>query len=100
MQKLTLSAAATAIAMTLGLATATPSASAKDRYPAMMAAADANKDGMVSKEEFLASMSKAYDDKMGKMKKMSAADQAKMMKSDQMTFDGYRALWREIMGGN
>jgi hypothetical protein len=94
MQQLTLGAVA--IAMTLGLATA----SAKDRYPAMMAAADANKDGMVSREEFLASMSKAYDDKMGKMKKMSAADQVKMMKSDQMTFDGYRALFREIMGGN
>ncbi|WP_310385895.1 hypothetical protein [Roseateles sp.] len=98
MQKLTLSA--TAIAMTLGLATATPSASAKDRYPEMMAAADANKDGMVSKEEFLSSMSKAYDDKMGKMMKMSAADRAKMVKSDQMTVDGYRALFREIMGGN
>jgi hypothetical protein len=98
MHKLILSAAA--IAMTLGLATATPSAYARDRYPEMMAAADANKDGMVSKEEFLASMSKAYDAKMGKMKKMSAADQAKMMKSDQMTADGYRALFREIMGGN
>jgi len=24
----------------------------------------------------------------------------KMMKSDQMTADGYRALFREIMGGN
>jgi hypothetical protein len=40
-----------------------------------------------------------YDDKMVKMKKMSTADQTKMMQNDHMTFDGYRALWREISGG-
>ena len=97
MKKLILSAAA--IAMTLGLATAATTASAKDRYPVLMAAADANKDGMVSKEEFLQAMGKMYDEKMGKMKTMAPAAQAKMMKSDQMTYDGYRALLREISGG-
>lgn len=79
---------AAAVAMTLGLATAAPSASARDRYPELMTTADTSKDGMVSKEEFVAAMGKMYDDKM-----------AKMMKNDQMSFDGYRALWREISGG-
>ena len=95
----TLTLSALAVAMTLGLATASPSASAKDRYPELMTAADTNKDGMVSKDEFMAAMGKMYDDKMAKMKKMSAADQAKMFKNDQMMYDGYRALWREISGG-
>jgi hypothetical protein len=90
---------ALAIAMTLGLATASPTVSAKDRYPELMTAADTNKDGMVSRDEFMAAMGKMYDDKMAKMKTMAPAAMAKMMKNDQMTFDGYRALWREISGG-
>ena len=97
MNKLILSAAA--LAMTLGLATATTTASAKDRYPVLMAAADINKDGMVSKDEFMAAMGKMYDEKMAKMKTMAPAAQAKMMKNDLMTYDGYRALLREIGGG-
>ena len=97
MNKLILSAAA--LAMTLGLATATTTASAKDRYPVLMAAADINKDGMVSKDEFMAAMGKMYDEKMTKMKTMAPAAQAKMMKNDLMTYDGYRALLREIGGG-
>ena len=97
MNKLILSAAA--LAMTLGLATATTTASAKDRYPVLMAAADINKDGMVSKDEFMAAMGKMYDEKMTKMKDMAPAAQAKMMKNDLMTYDGYRALLREIGGG-
>lgn len=47
MKKLTLGAAV--IALSLGLATAATTASAKDRYPQMAAAADMNKDGMVSR---------------------------------------------------
>lgn len=97
MNKLILSIAA--LAMSLGLATATTPAAAKDRYPVLMSAADINKDGMVSKDEFLAAMGKMYDDKMTKMKAMAPAAQAKMMKDSQMTFDGYRALLREVSGG-
>ena len=97
MNKLILSAAA--LAMTLGLAIATTTASAKDRYPVLMAAADINKDGMVSKDEFITAMGKMYDEKMTKMKTMAPAAQAKMMKDDQMTYDGYRAVLREISGG-
>jgi hypothetical protein len=94
MNKLVLSTAT--IVMALGLATATTSASAKDRYPAMMAAADMNKDGMVSKDEFLQSMGKMYDEKMSKMKAMPTATQAKMMKDDQMTMAGYRAMLSDL----
>jgi hypothetical protein len=97
MKKLILSVAT--IAMALGLATATTSASAKDRYPVLMAAADTNKDGMVSKEEFLQAMATMYDEKMTKMKTMAPAAQSKMMKDDQMTLAAYRAFWREIQGG-
>ena len=97
MNKLILCTAA--IAMTLGLATLATPASAKDRYPVLMAAADMNKDSMVSKDEFLQAMAKLYDEKMVKMKAMAPAAQAKMMKGDLMTYDGYRALLREISGG-
>jgi adenylosuccinate synthase len=97
MKNLVLSTAA--IAMALGMATATTTASAKDRYPALAAAADMNKDGMVSKEEFMQAMGKMYDEKMEKMKAMPAAAQAKMMKGDQMTIEGARALLIDLGGG-
>jgi len=96
MKKLILAAAT--LAMTIGLATTATTASARDRFPELMTMADANKDGMVTKEEFLAAMGKMYDDKMGKMKKMSAADQTKMMKDDAMTRAGFRFLISEIGG--
>jgi len=95
MNKLILSAASIAMACGLATAASTASAAAGDRNAETMAA-DANGDGMVSKEEFLAAMGKMYDAKMDKMKKMSPAAQAKMMKGDQMTMDGYRALVREF----
>jgi hypothetical protein len=97
MKKLILSAAT--IAMALGLATAATTALAKDRYPALAAAADVNKDGMVSKEEFLQAMAKMYDEKMAKMKTMPAAEQAKMIKDDNMTIEAYRRMLAELGGG-
>jgi DNA gyrase/topoisomerase IV subunit B len=96
MKKLIL--AATMLAMTIGLATTTTTAFARDRYPELMAMADADKDGMVTKEEFLAAMGKMYDEKMDKFKKMSAASQDKMMKNDAMTHAGFRSLLRELGG--
>jgi hypothetical protein len=97
MKKLILGAASAALV--LGSMTVSTVASAKDRYPAWVEAADVNKDGMVSKEEFVQAMGKMYDDKMAKMKKMSAGDQAKMMKDDFMTIEGFRNMYREISGG-
>jgi predicted GNAT family acetyltransferase len=97
MKRLTLGAAA--IALSLGLATAATTASAKDRYSQMAAAADMNKDGMVSKDEFLQAMGKMYDEKMAKMKTMPAAEQAKMIKEYNMTIEAYRRMLVELGGG-
>ena len=58
--------------------------------------ADKNKDAMVTKQEFLDAMSKAYDMKMEKMK---AAKDTKMMKGDAMTKDGIKALINDIHYG-
>ena len=98
MNKLILSAATVAMAFGLATAATTAAAAAGDRNAETMAA-DANSDGIVSKDEFLAAMSKLYDAKMEAMKKMPAAEQAKMMKGDQMTVRGYRAMLREYGGG-
>jgi hypothetical protein len=97
MKKLIFATASTVLA--LGLVAAAPAASAQDRYPLWVDAADSNKDGMVSRDEYLKAMGKLYDDKMAKMKKMSAADQAKMMKDDAMTIEAFRILYREMSGG-
>ncbi len=86
-------------ALVLGLSTFSMTASAKDRYPAWVAAADANKDGMVSKEEFLQTMGSMYDEKMAKMKKMNASDQAKMVKDGNMSIEAFRIMYRDISGG-
>ena len=40
-----------------------------------------------------------YDEKMTKMKKMSPAEQAKMIKDDFMTIEAFRIMYREISGG-
>jgi hypothetical protein len=97
MKNLILSAATLALA--LGLSTAVTTASAKDRFPAIAAAADMNKDGMVSKEEFLQAMAKLYDERVSKIKAMPAAEQAKMMKDDNMTIEVYRRMLTELGGG-
>jgi len=94
-RKMILSAAT--LAMALGLATTTLPASAKDRFPERAQAADMDKDGMVSKEEFLAQAAKMYDEKIASMMKMPAAQQVKMVKDNKMTFDGYAAFWK-LMG--
>jgi hypothetical protein len=97
MKQLILGAASAALA--LGLTVTPIVASAKDRYPAWVEAADVNKDGMVSKTEFLDMMGKMYDEKMAKMKMMSAADQAKMIKGDFMTREAFRIMYRDLSGG-
>jgi Ca2+-binding EF-hand superfamily protein len=97
MKQMILGAASAALA--LGLSMAPAVTSAKDRYPAWVEAADLNNDGMVSKDEFLTVMGKMYDEKMAKMKTMSAADQAKMIKNDFMTREAFRILYRDISGG-
>ncbi len=49
---------------------------------------DLNKDGVVSKQEFLEAMGRHYDNAMAKAKQMPAADQGKMIKGTGMTNAG------------
>jgi hypothetical protein len=65
-------------------------------FDAIMKMADKNKDGMVTKAEFMDAMGKAYDMKMGKMKAMK---DTKMMKGDAMTRDGMKALIEDVYRG-
>jgi hypothetical protein len=65
-------------------------------FNTIFAMADKNKDSMVTKQEFLDAMSKAYDMKMEKMK---AAKDTTMMKGDAMTKDGFKSLINDIHSG-
>jgi hypothetical protein len=96
MNKLILSVAA--LAMTAGLAATPTQATARDRYP-NLAEMDTDKDGMISKEEYLAAAGRRWDAMMVKMKAMNAADQAKMIKDDKMTKMGIEYYWRQAGGG-
>ena len=58
--------------------------------------ADKNKDTMITKQEFLNAMSKAYDMRMEKYK---AAKDNKMMKGDAMTREGLKSLLNDIHYG-
>jgi hypothetical protein len=84
-----------ASALALSFALAPMSASALDYN-----CCDKNKDGMVSRAEYLDEMGKIYDEAMEKMKKMPAAEQAKMMKGDQMTLTGFEKFLKDNPGHN
>jgi len=58
--------------------------------------ADKDKNTMITKQEFLDAMSKAYDMKMEKYK---AAKDTKMMKGDAMTVEGFRSLINDLHHG-
>jgi hypothetical protein len=60
---------------------------------------DLNKDGVVSKQEFLEAMGRHYDNAMAKAKQMPAADQGKMLKGTGMTNAGLDWFLRDIMRG-
>ena len=74
----------TALATSLLLSAAALPARAADEAEVTMAKADANKDGMVSKKEFLSTMSRLWDAKARKA----------AMKGDKMPVDVYE---REIL---
>jgi hypothetical protein len=90
---------ASALAMAFGLAAIPLQASAYDRLFSKAHELDVNKDGMVSKEEFLAMAGKRYDEMMAKMMKMPADKQAKMAKDNVMTVEGFDMFWRDLIGG-
>jgi hypothetical protein len=81
-----------ALAMAMGVTALPLTASARDIGPQWMASADTNKDGMVSRQEFLDMMAKRYDEEMAKMKKMPADQMGKMMKGDMLTLEGLRHM--------
>ena len=90
-----------ASAVTLGLMAAALSLPARAdmgdlTFNAIFAMADKNKDTMVTKQEFLDAMSKAYDMKMAKMK---SSKDSTMMKGDAMTRDGFKSLINDIHSG-
>ena len=97
MKKSILSAAA--LALIVGVTALPLSASAKDRYPEIMKMADVNNDGMISRQEYLDAVAKMYDEKMAKMKTMAPAQMAKLMKGDLLTIEGFRAMLRDLQGG-
>jgi Ca2+-binding EF-hand superfamily protein len=92
-----------AMVMSMGMAFA-PAASADEvfKFEDFFKMADANKDGMMSRKEFMDAMGKRYDANMDKMKKMG--DKGKMMmKGDAMTKEGVKMLfteWQAYGGGN
>lgn len=94
MKKLQLAAAA--LMMSLGIGAAMPAyADAGDiTFNMIFEMADKNKNSMITKQEFLEAMGKAFDMKMNAMK----AD-AKMVKGDAMTRDGLKALIADIYKG-
>jgi len=63
----------------------------------IFAMADKNKDSMITKQEFLDAMGKAYDMKMAKMK--AGKDSSMMMKGDAMTKEGFKSLINDIHHG-
>jgi Spy/CpxP family protein refolding chaperone len=87
-----------AIALSVGFAAAPARADSGDiAFQMIWQMADANKDNMVTKAEFLDSMGKAYDMKMEKMKAMK--DSSKMMKGDAMTLDGFKSFINDVHKG-
>ena len=93
-----------AMAMCMGLAYA-PAASADEvfKFEDFFKMADTNKDGMMTKQEFMNAAGMRYDAMMAKMKKMPADKSKMMMKGDSMTKDGTKMLfseWHAFGGGN
>lgn len=89
-----LAASALTLATMLSTAPAYAQGEGGFRYEEFFKMADANKDSMVSKKEFLDAMAKMYDKGMTKMK-----SDPKMVKGDLMTMDGVRALLLDIYKG-
>jgi len=94
-----LTAALSAAAFGLSLAASPMTASAQEIYnfEILMRMADTNKDGMITKDEFMAAMSTAFDGQMEMMKGMP--DASKMMKGDAMTSAGLKAFLEDLYTG-
>ena len=91
-----------AMAMCMGLAYA-PVASADEvfKFEDFYKMADTNKDGMMTKQEFMNAAGMRYDAMMAKWKAMPADKSSKMMKGDMMTKEGFKSFlddWKTYSG--
>lgn len=84
-------------AMALCLGLAAPAASAQEvfRLEDFWKMADTDKDGMMTKQEFMDAAGKRFDAMMAKMKKMPADKGKMMMKGDMMTKEGFKLFLDE-----
>jgi hypothetical protein len=81
-----------------GLASAQAGASADDmRFAVMWEMADANRDGMVTRKEFMDAMGAAYDRHMSRMK--TGRDTASMVKGEMLSAAAIRKLFQELYPG-
>ena len=77
--------AATALAFTASLSAPTVAQEATPWPEMMMRMADVNKDGVVSRQEYLDMAAKMWDEKHGKMMKTDSSMKARMMNKSQFT---------------
>lgn len=97
MKKTVLAATLVALGLAAGAVSMAARADSHDtqmNFEMIFKLSDKNKDGMVTRAEFLDAMGKAYDMKMDKMKK-----DGKMVKGDAMTRDGFKSLINDIHHG-
>jgi hypothetical protein len=94
----------TAAAVLLALGAALPGSAQQSQgdvvvsYHLMWQMADKNKDGMVTKKEFMDAMSAMFDMQMKKMK--ADKDATMMAKGDMLTADAIRKMFKELYPGN
>lgn len=89
--------AAAAAAALMTLAAAPVSAQELLDFEKTWLMADRNKDGAVTKQEFMEAMGRVYDMKMSTMK--TGKDASKMIKGDAMTRDALKSLFEELYRG-
>jgi len=82
-----------AMALVMGFAPVASAQSETLKFDDFFKMADTNKDGMVTKQEFMNAAGMRYDAAMAEMKKMPADKSAKMMKGDMMMPDGVRKVF-------
>jgi len=94
----------TAAAVLMALGAALPASAQQSQgdavvsYHAMWEMADKNKDGMVTKKEFMDAMSAMFDMHMKKMK--ADKDAPMMVKGDMLSADAIRKMFKELYPGN
>jgi len=96
-KKLASGLSAAALGLALSMSPITSSAQELYDFDKLMKMADTNKDGMITKDEFMTAMSTAFDSKMAAMKAMP--DSSKMMKGDMMTRAGLKSFLEDLYQG-